>query len=115
MKPIYLFVTPFFPSPESWRGGFCLDAAQALIRDGRFDVRVFVPGTGPDYEVEGVRVHRFPCKVLRCELAPFLVERCNVRAFVRRCCMPTGGACVRRWTCTCSRANVRARPSARCS
>ena len=44
MKRIYLFVTPFFPSPESWRGGYCLDAAQALIRDGRFDVRVFVPG-----------------------------------------------------------------------
>ena len=84
MKPIYLFVTPYFPSPESWRGGFCLDAAQALIRDGRFDVRVFVPGTGPDYEVEGVRVHRFPCKVLPCEFAPFLVDWLNVRAFVRR-------------------------------
>ena len=84
MKPIYLFVTPFFPSPESWRGGFCLDAAQALIRDGRFDVRVFVPGTGPDYEVEGVRVHRFPWKVLRGELAPFLVARRNACAFVRR-------------------------------
>ena len=84
MKPICLFVTPFFPSPESWRGGFCLDAAQALIRDGRFDVRVFVPGTGPDYEVEGVRVHRFPRTILRCELAPFLVDGRNARAFVRR-------------------------------
>ncbi len=84
VKPIYLFVTPYFPSPESWRGGFCLDAAQALIRDGRFDVRVFVPGTGPDYEVEGVRVCRFPCRVLPCELAPFLVDRRNMRAFVRR-------------------------------
>ena len=84
MKRIYLFVTPFFPSPESWRGGFCLDAAQALIRDGRFDVRVFVPGAGPDYEVEGVRVHRFPRAILPCELAPFLVDRRNARAFVRR-------------------------------
>ena len=84
MKPIYLFVTPFFPSPESWRGGFCLDAAQALIRDGRFDVRVFVPGTGSDYEVEGVRVHRFPRTILRGELAPFLVDGRNARAFVRR-------------------------------
>ncbi len=84
MKRIYLFVTPFFPSPESWRGGYCLDAAQALIRDGRFDVRVFVPGTGPDYEMEGVHVHRFPRTVLPCELAPFLVKRRNMRAFVRR-------------------------------
>ena len=84
MKPIYLFVTPFFPSPESWRGGFCLDAAQALIRDGRFNVRVFVPGTGPDYEVEGVRVYRFPRTILRGELAPFLVDGRNARAFVRR-------------------------------
>ena len=91
MKPIYLFVTPYFPSPESWRGGFCLDAAQALIRDGRFDVRVFVSGTGPDYEVEGVRVHRFPCKILPCEFAPFLVDWLNARAFVR-CVENTGVA-----------------------
>lgn len=91
MKPIYLFVTPYFPSPESWRGGFCLDAAQALIRDGRFDVRVFVPGTGPDYEVEGVYVHRFPRKILPCEFAPFLVDWLNVRAFVR-CVEETGVA-----------------------
>ena len=84
MKRIYLFVTPYFPSPESWRGGYCLDAAQALIRDGRFDVRVFVPGVGPDYEVEGVLVHRFPGRVLPCEFAPFLVDWQNVRAFVRR-------------------------------
>ena len=91
MKPIYLFVTPYFPSPESWRGGFCLDAAQALIRDGRFDVRVFVPGTGPDYEVDGVRVPRFPCKILPCEFAPFLVDWLNVRSFVR-CVEETGVA-----------------------
>ena len=84
MKRVYLFVTPFFPSPKTWRGGYCLDAVQALIRDGRFDVRVFVPGTGPDYEVEGVRVHRFRHTVLPCEFAPFLVERRNARAFVRR-------------------------------
>ena len=84
MKSIYLFVTPYFPSPESWRGGYCLDAAQALIRDGRFDVRVFVPGVGPDYEAEGVRVHRFPGRVLPCEFAPFLVDWHNSRAFVRR-------------------------------
>lgn len=84
MKRIYLFITPYFPSPESWRGGYCLDAAQALMRDGRFDVRVFVPGAGPDYEVEGVRVHCFPCKILPCEFAPFLLDWLNVRAFVRR-------------------------------
>ncbi len=84
MKRVYLFVTPYFPSPDSWRGGYCLDAAQALIRDGRYDVHVFVPGSGADYEVEGVRVHRFPHKVLPCELAPFLVAGRNVRAFMRR-------------------------------
>lgn len=31
-KPIYLFVSPFFPTPESWRGGFCYDMARALVR-----------------------------------------------------------------------------------
>lgn len=56
---IYLYVVPFFPSQSSWRGGFFLDVAKALIRDGRFDVRVMVCSGGKDYEIEGIHVYCF--------------------------------------------------------
>ncbi len=55
--PIYLYIVPFFPSSNSWRGGFFLDAVKALIRDGRYDVRVLSTGAGYDYEIEGIKVY----------------------------------------------------------
>lgn len=63
-KPIYLYVCPFFPSPESWRGGFFFDAVKALMRDGRYDVRVVVGQKGDDYVIDGIKVSRFkPFKI----------------------------------------------------
>lgn len=81
----YVYVTPFFPSPEDWRGGFSLDAVKALARCG-WRVEAFV-GCGPgtdcsDYVCDGVTVHRFPRTVLPCEFAPFAVDRRNVRSFL---------------------------------
>lgn len=81
---IYLYVTPFFPSPESWRGGYCYDAVRALMRNGKYDVRVFTGGDGPDYEYNGVRVHRFKRYVAPCGLAPFLFARLNSSWFLRK-------------------------------
>lgn len=84
----YVYVTPFFPSQENWRGGFSLDAVRALKRAG-WRVEVFVGGTGHegattgDYEYEGVRVHRFRRVVAPCELVPFLLEGLNTRSFLR--------------------------------
>ena len=64
MKPIYLYVCPFFPSAESWRGGFFLDAVEALVRDGRYEVKVLVGQPGADYVVNGIKVARFsPVKI----------------------------------------------------
>ena len=81
-KPIYIVVTPFFPSPESWRGAYCLDFVKALMREGTFDVRVFVPGGGPDYDLDGVHVTRFPTRQLPSNAFPFLFTRSNARSFV---------------------------------
>lgn len=84
----YVYVTPFFPSAENWRGGFSLDAVRALKRAG-WKVEVFVGcsrrdgETSGDYEYEGVKVHRFPRLVAPCELFPFAVEGRNVRSFLR--------------------------------
>jgi len=59
VTPIYLYIVPFFPSPQSWRGGFFFDAVKALMRDGRYDVRVVVGNGGHDYEIDGIRVYGF--------------------------------------------------------
>lgn len=76
-KPIYLYITPFFPSPESWRGGYCLDAVKAIIRDGRYDVRVIACGPGHDYEWDGVLVYRLKRVIAPFGLFPFLLDYLN--------------------------------------
>ena len=71
-KPIYIVVTPFFPSPTNWRGAYCYDFVVALMKTGVYDVRVFVPGTGEDYTIGDIRVHRFPTRQLSSNIFPFL-------------------------------------------
>ncbi len=78
----YVYVTPFFPSPCSWRGAYCLDFVKALTRMGRYDVHVFMEGDGPDYEFQGVRVHRFSVRRLPSNILPFLFARHNVQSFM---------------------------------
>lgn len=82
-KPIYLFVSPFFPTPESWRGGFCYDMARALVREGTYDVRVFVPGDGPNYDMGGLHVVRFRQMALPCGAFPYLLWPYNKVLFLR--------------------------------
>jgi hypothetical protein len=84
MKPIYLVVTPFFPSPETWRGAYCYDFVKALMRVGKYDVRVFVPGNGPDYDYQGVHVYRFSINMLPSNVFPFLFNRWNQRSFINK-------------------------------
>lgn len=62
-KPIYLVVTPFFPSPDNWRGPFVLDQVKAIQRNSDYEVVVMKPrmysDDGADYEYDGVKVHYF--------------------------------------------------------
>lgn len=81
-KPIYLFISSFFPTPESWRGGFCYDMAQALKREGHYDVRVFVPGRGDDYDIGDLHITRFPSRSFPCGAFPFLLAGYNVHSFL---------------------------------
>ena len=83
-KPIYLYITPFFPSPEHWRGGYCLDAAKAIARDGRYDVRVMVTGKGVDYEWDGVTVFRFRRIIAPSGIIPFILTGLNNVIFRRK-------------------------------
>lgn len=81
-KPVYVVVTPFFPSPQSWRGAYCLDFVKALMRTGRYRVVVFTEGRGGDYEIEGIKVHVFRATRLPSNVFPMLFSRCNQRRFL---------------------------------
>ena len=83
-KPIYLYITPFFPSPETWRGGYCLDVAKALTRMGTYDVCIMVPGQENDYIWDGIFVMRFPKITLPCGVAPFLFTWYNNHLFQQK-------------------------------
>ena len=83
-RPIYIVVTPFSPSPSSWRGACCLDFVKALKRAiPSLRVEVFVPGGCNDYILDGVCVHRFPTRMLPSNVLPFLFRRYNERSFLK--------------------------------
>ena len=83
MGNTYLYITPFFPTTESWRGAYCLDFVKAL-RKARPELRVevFVPDGGGDYEIDGIKVWRFKEKILKGFVLPFLFRRQNERSFL---------------------------------
>lgn len=84
-KKIYLYMTPFFPSPESWRGGFCYDAVKALMRNSDYDVRVMMIGKGDDYVIDGIPVARFQRKkVGSCDYVSYLQGWQNARIFLQK-------------------------------
>lgn len=64
MKPIYLVVTPFFPTPDSFRGPYVLDQVKAIERTGKYRVVVFKPCNlwhrEQPYEYDGIPVHYVP-------------------------------------------------------
>lgn len=83
MPNTYIVVTPFFPSPTSWRGAYCLDYVKALLAvRPAMRIEVFMPGKGDDYEIEGVRVHRFSVKLLPSNVFPFMFRRHNENSFL---------------------------------
>ena len=82
MKNVYLYVTPFFPGPNIWRGAYCYDFVKALSSLGRFRVEVFKLGDGNDYEVDGMRVHTFKTIDMPSNIFPFLTANYNQRSFV---------------------------------
>ena len=81
-KPVYVIVTPFYPSPREWQGAFCHDFAKAVAKTGRFDVRVFKPGRFSAYEYDGMRVAAFDEKMLPSAVFPFAFACRNARRFL---------------------------------
>lgn len=86
---IYLMITPFFPTKDSFRGPFVLDQVKAIERTGRYQ-RVVVMRPCPiwakqeDYEFDGVEVHYFPIVQMPSNLLLPLPDALNKRLFLKR-------------------------------
>ena len=82
-RPVYIVVTPFFPSPTNWRGSYCYDFVRALMRNGCYDVRVFMPGKkNSAYEFNGITVATFRTCQFPSAVFPFFFRRFNQRSFL---------------------------------
>lgn len=79
----YLYITPFFPSPGRHYGSYGYDFVRALKKNSDYDVKVFVPGKGIDYDFNGCHVYRFPTINLPSAIFPFLFAKYNINSFLR--------------------------------
>ena len=79
----YICVTPFFPSPCSWRGAYVFDQVKAIQRNSDYDVMVFKPGA-EDYEMEGIRVYGIKTFQTRSFLFEGIFDSINARHFLKR-------------------------------
>ena len=86
IRPVYIYLTPFFPSPTTWQGGFCMDAVKALRKDGRYEVVVMTATDyGGDYEIDGIKVYQFPRKRIGAsEYFEWCLQRRNNRMFLEK-------------------------------
>ena len=89
MVNTYLYITPFFPTPDNWRGAYGYDFVKALTRQlelragvGEWRVEVFKPGDGRDYEVGGITVRTFKTRQLPSNVLPFMFRKYNEKSFI---------------------------------
>lgn len=88
IKKLYIVITPFFPTPESFRGPFVYDQVRAIERNSNYKVIVFVPTSflhpDDDYDYEGVHVYRFKTLEMPSMLFNGLMKGFNSSSFIKR-------------------------------
>lgn len=86
MKPIYLCITPFFPSPDRWQGAYVLDQVKAIKKNSDFEVIVFKTSAlnkkEEDYTIDGIKVHCIRPMLMPSYILNGLTERLVGRMFV---------------------------------
>lgn len=81
----YVVVTPFFPSPNNWRGAYVLDQVKAIIHNSEYEVLVFVESSGNDeYEIDGIKVYQYKTHNTPSNVLNGLFNHYNAMSFVRR-------------------------------
>ena len=82
----YLCITPFFPTPNSWRGEYVLDQVKSILRNSDYEVCVFIGGNknDSDYEIEGIKVYRYKTRELPSNLLNGFFNGYNAQSFVKK-------------------------------
>ena len=79
MSKIYLTITPFFPTLDSFRGPYVFDQVKSIERTGKYRVVVLKPSpfylSEGDYEYEGIKVYRFQTFDLPSGILPGLFKK----------------------------------------
>lgn len=84
MKPVYLYITPYFSAPDRHFGSYSLDFVLELKRQSNYEVIVFVPNQHHDYEIQGVKVHTFPTRCLPGGAFPLMFASYNRNSFLAK-------------------------------
>lgn len=84
-KKTYICITPFFPTPESFRGPFVYDQIKAIERSGFFEkIIVFRPDScNRKYTYKGIVVNCFKTRQLPSNLFNFVFSKYNQKSFLR--------------------------------
>lgn len=86
-KQYYLAVTPFFPTPDSFRGPFVYDQVEAIKRNSDYEVLVFTPTSRGDkrnfYIYNGCKVFLFPTRQTPSNLFTGVFDSYNCNQFLK--------------------------------
>ena len=88
-KKIYLEITPFFPTEESFRGPYIYDQVKAIERNSDYEVVViktvsaFSAEKDESYEYQGVKVYNFKVIDFPSSVLPGLFHAINLLRFER--------------------------------
>lgn len=87
IRKYYIFITPFFPQADNWRGAYVLDQVKAIKRNSNYNVVVFLggnPKTNKDYEIDGVRIYYYKTRETPSNVFNGIFNSYNSRQFVKR-------------------------------
>lgn len=88
MKPYYITITPFFPTPVYSREFFVYEQVRVIQELGNNQVIVFIPkpwnSFEKDYDYEGIKVYRFRTFALPSNILSGLFDFFSVRSLKRK-------------------------------
>lgn len=83
----YIVITPFFPTPDSFRGPFVYDQVKAITGLRDYEVIVFKPTSlrskARSYEYNGIQVHLFPMIQMPSYIFNGILNKLNQILFMR--------------------------------
>ena len=101
VKKLYISITPFFPTKDSFRGPYVYDQVKAIEKNSDYEVIVFKPKRPwtrtMTYDYEGIKVYYFDSIEMPSYILNGLTNDINSYLFIKRvkeyfsvCCLCFG-------------------------